>query len=304
MTDRVYQPGEAYEYPLLIKKLLATPIMYAPEQEIVYRDKMRYTYRTFYERINRFASSLETLGIKRGDAICVFDFDSHRYLESYFAIPMMGAVMHTMNWRLSPDQILYTMNHAEDDAVMINEEFLPLLEIIWDRLTTAKKVIFLTDEGGIPETQVPIDILPLRAHYHPHAGDEPSGNAGGSLAMESHYRRLRSPQRPRQGGHGAGYRNLFRIRHVGNLSRHDYRQLKGRMKDWDDDRKIDTLTRTGLPIPLVELKLEDPAGNVLPHDGESTGELLMRSPWLTKSYYNDPEKTKDLCWEGWMASWR
>ncbi len=61
--------------------------------------------------------------------MAVFDYDSHRYLESFFAIPMMGALLFTVNWRLSPDQIEYTMNHAEADVVLINTDFLPLLAI-------------------------------------------------------------------------------------------------------------------------------------------------------------------------------
>ncbi|MDO9585756.1 MAG: AMP-binding protein, partial [Syntrophales bacterium] len=118
-----------------------------------------HTYRTMYERINRLANGLEKLGVKHGDTVCIFEFDSHRYLECFFAVPMMGAVMHTMmNWRLSPEQILYTMNHAEDDVILINPEFLPLLEAIWDKLETVKKVIVLTDEEKIPETKIKIDI--------------------------------------------------------------------------------------------------------------------------------------------------
>ena len=56
------------------------------------------------------------------------DWDSHRYLECFFAVPMMGAVLHTVNVRLSPEQILYTINHAEDDVLLVNAEFLPILE--------------------------------------------------------------------------------------------------------------------------------------------------------------------------------
>ncbi|HRR41008.1 MAG TPA: AMP-binding protein, partial [Syntrophales bacterium] len=158
MAGKVYQPGESYKYPLIIKKLLLTPIIYSPNKEIVYRDKARFTYRTLYERINRLASGLEKLGVKQGDTVCVFDYDSNRYLECYFAVPMMGAVLHTMNWRLSPEQILYTMNHAEDDVVLINSDFLPVLEEIWDKLTTVKKVVLLTDEDKKPATKLNIDI--------------------------------------------------------------------------------------------------------------------------------------------------
>lgn len=103
MGKKVYQPGEAYQYPLLIKKLLVNPMINTPNQEIVYRDKLRYTYKDMYARVHRLASGLAKLGVKHGDTVCIFEFDSHRYLECFFAVPMMGAIMHTMNWRLSPE---------------------------------------------------------------------------------------------------------------------------------------------------------------------------------------------------------
>ncbi|MCK5205312.1 MAG: AMP-binding protein, partial [Desulfobacterales bacterium] len=136
MAEKTYQPGENYNYPLIIKKLLNTPLIYSPDQEIVYDDKNRYTYRTLNERINRLASGLKKLGVAKGDIVAVFDYDSHRYLECFFAIPMMGAVLQTINWRLSVDQILYTLNHAEAKVIIIHAEFLPILENIRDKLET------------------------------------------------------------------------------------------------------------------------------------------------------------------------
>lgn len=158
MSPKIYQAGENYKYPLIIKKILNTPLIYSPDKEIVYRDKVRLTYKSLYERINRLANGLEKLGVKPGKTVCVFDYDSHRYLEAYFAVPMMGAVLHTMNWRLSPETILYTMNHAEDDVVLVHADFLPLLESIWGKLTTVKKVILLKDEEKMPATKIPIAL--------------------------------------------------------------------------------------------------------------------------------------------------
>jgi fatty-acyl-CoA synthase len=157
MNDRSYQPGEAYQYQLIIKELFDGTLNLDLDQEIVYRDQIRLTYRKMRERVHRLASALTKLGVGRGDTVCVFDFDSHRYFECYFAVPMIGAVLHTQNWRLSPDQILYTMNHAEDKIVLIHAEFLPLLETIRDKLTTIKKVILLTDDGLKPATKVKLD---------------------------------------------------------------------------------------------------------------------------------------------------
>eukprot|EP01031_Cornospumella_fuschlensis_P047366 gene47366-58018_t len=73
------------------------------------------------------------------------EWDSHRYLECMFAIPMIGAVLHTINIRLSPDQILYTMNHAEDRFVLVNSEFVPIYKAIEGQLTTVEKTLLLTD---------------------------------------------------------------------------------------------------------------------------------------------------------------
>ena len=97
MAKKVYEAGDHYNYQLLIKHILETPLFFAPDQEIVYRDKVRLTYRKVNERIHRLANGLEKLGVGKGDVVCVFDYDSHRYLESYFAVPMMGAVLMTVS---------------------------------------------------------------------------------------------------------------------------------------------------------------------------------------------------------------
>jgi fatty-acyl-CoA synthase len=76
--------------------------------------------------------------------------------------------------------------------------------------------------------------------------------------------------------------------------------LKGNMLNIDDDKKLDTFIKTGLPAPLIELQIVDPDGKPLPNDGKSTGEVVMRTPWLTESYYKDPERTKDLWRDGWL----
>src|ERR1700756_5597124 len=110
----------AYSYPLLIKQLIHTALANTPDKEIIYRDLKRITYREFRQRVGRLANALASLGIKPGDTVGVMDWDSHRYLECYFAIPMMGAVLHTINVRLSPEQVLYTINHAGDDAILVN----------------------------------------------------------------------------------------------------------------------------------------------------------------------------------------
>ncbi len=140
----------AYQYPLLIKQLLLTPLATVPDQEITYQGRLRYTYRELRERIGRLANVLSSLGVEAGHTVAMMDWDSHRYLESFFAVPMMGAVLQTVNVRLSPEQILYTLNHARADVVMVNSEFFPILAEIAGRLETVRAFILISDEATLP----------------------------------------------------------------------------------------------------------------------------------------------------------
>lgn len=146
LQTRIIPPADgAYQYPLLIKRLLMSGSRYEKTREIVYRDTVRYSYPTLNERIARLANVLTAAGVKAGDTVAVMDWDSHRYLECMFAVPMIGAVIHTINVRLSPEQILYTMNHAEDKFVLVNSEFVGLYQAIAGQLTTVENTILLTD---------------------------------------------------------------------------------------------------------------------------------------------------------------
>src|SRR3989454_7006267 len=159
-TSLIERTPSAYDYPLLIKQLLYTPLATAPEQEIVYRDISRYTYRTLRQRIGRLATGLAALGVKPGDTVAVMDWDSHRYLESYFAVPMMGAVLQTVNIRLSPEQILYTLNHARADVMLVHSDFVSVLEGIKDKLETVRKFVLIADR----EEKVP-SSMPTASEY-------------------------------------------------------------------------------------------------------------------------------------------
>lgn len=161
MTVRIIpRTSSAYQFPLLIKNILRTPMIYSPNQEIVYRDKMTYTYKDLNQRVQRLADALQGLGVRQGDTVAVMEWDSHRYLECFFAVPMMGAVLHTINIRLSPEQLIYTINHAKDDVILVNAEFLPLLAAVKDQMTTVKKIILITDEppGAASRAQSPISL--------------------------------------------------------------------------------------------------------------------------------------------------
>jgi len=376
------------------------------------------TFQSIY-RWQQLASGLRKMGIKKGDTICVFDYDSNRYLECFFAIPMMGAVLHTMNWRLSPDQILYTMNHAEDDFVIIHTDFLPILEGIRDKLKTVKRIIVVTDDGKVPETKVKFDTeyeellkgassdfdfedfdentkattfyttgttglpkgvyfshrqlvlhtlsgaiafgclesvarfrtddiyMPLTPMFHAHAWGIPyiatlygvkqvfPGRYEPEMLLKlilgekvtfSHcvptilHMLVSSPVAGKVDlsrwkvviGGAALTKGLAKMAMDLNIQVFSgfgmsetcpimtLATLKPHMLGWEKEKIIDVVTKTGFPIPLIELEVVDPSGKPMPHDGRTTGEVVMRSPWLTEGYFKDEERTKDLWQEGWL----
>lgn len=132
---------------MLIKTLLAQSLKYEPNREIVYRDLFRMNYHTFNKRVRQLANLFRHLGIDAGDTVAVLDWDSHRYLECFFAVPGIGAILHTINVRLSPAQILYTMNHAEDTIVLVHEDFLPIIDALKSQLTTVKTYVVISDKA-------------------------------------------------------------------------------------------------------------------------------------------------------------
>jgi fatty-acyl-CoA synthase len=421
MERKEYQAGIAYDYPLIIKKLLNTPMVYAPDQEIVYRDKMRYTYSDLNRRIHSLADGLSRLGIKPGDTVAVFDYDSHRFLECFFAIPMMGAVLQMVNWRLSAEQILYTLNHAEASLIIINSDFLPILEAIRDKLTRVKSVVVIPEEDQKVQAKFKVDAvfeqmlaaaspdfdfpdldentkattfyttgttgdpkgvhfthrqlvlhtlasavafgaydtigrfrsndvyMPITPMFHVHAWGIPylatllgtkqvyPGKYEPAMLLKlvltekvtfSHcvptiLQMLTSNPAVKQydlsrwkiviGGAKLPKGLAKAARDLGVTLYTGYGMSetcpvislatpKRPVAELEEDRLLDIIVKTGLPIPLVEFEVVDFEGKPLPHDGLTTGEVVFRAPWLTKGYFKAPDKTRELWRNGWLHS--
>ncbi|MDO5769640.1 MAG: fatty acid--CoA ligase [Psychrobacter sp.] len=147
MSNHYDSAPSAYSYPLIIKQLLNRAKTVSTEQEIIYADKLRMTYADFFKRIAKLANVLESLNLDKGDVIAVMDWDSHRYLESYFAVPMSQYVIQTVNVRLSPDKVLYTLNHAKSKVLMVNSEFAPLVANYQFENSSIEHIIWLDDNG-------------------------------------------------------------------------------------------------------------------------------------------------------------
>lgn len=95
------------------------------------------------------------MGVVKGSKVGVVDVDTNRYLEAYYAVPMMGSVLHTVNVRLPPEQIAYTIAHAEDDIVMVRDEFLPMAAKMAPQLKSVKGVVTMSDSGVVPSSTFP-----------------------------------------------------------------------------------------------------------------------------------------------------
>ncbi|MCH1782495.1 fatty acid--CoA ligase [Psychrobacter glaciei] len=147
MSNIYHSAPAAYEFPLLIKQLLNRAKTVSQDQEIVYADKKRFTYKDLFNRINRLANVLADLNLATGDVVAVMDWDSHRYLESYFAVPMSQYILQTVNIRLSPEKVLYTINHAKPKVLMLNSEFAVLVKDYQFENSSIEHIIWLDDNG-------------------------------------------------------------------------------------------------------------------------------------------------------------
>jgi fatty-acyl-CoA synthase len=420
-SEKRYADGETYGYQLNLKSLLKKPLDNCPEREIVYRDSRRLTYRTLNERIHRLASALRQWDVGANHTVAVMDVDSHRYLECFFAIPMMGASLQTVNWRLSPDQIVYTINHSEAQTMLVYRDFLPIVEKVRDRLKNIRHIIIMTDDGNMPSSPLNVageydallaagepafdfpdldehtratlfyttgttgnpkgvyfshrqlmlhtlatavefgcydtigrfrsnDVyMPLTPMFHVHAWGMPyvatllgakqvyPGTYEPALILElirrhgvtfSHCvptilqmilthadakttdlsnwkiviggarlpKGLARTARDRSIDIHAGY-GMSETCPVMTLA-----TPKEDALNKSSEETLDIIIKTGKPAPLVEVEVMDSKGRILPHDGKSTGEVVMRSPWLTAGYLKSPVNSAELWRNGWLHS--
>lgn len=398
----------AYNYPLIIKQLLANPLRQYPNQEIVYRDRLRLTYRQFGERVARLGGALTALGLRPGATIAVMDWDSHRYLECFFAIPMLGCVLQTVNIRLSPEQILYTLNHAGADVILCNTEFLPLLESLLPQLSTANRFICIDDDGHVPPgiawegeyeallaaadpmhvfpdfdehtkattfyttgttglpkgvyyshrqivlhtltllgtlTLTSADVyMPITPMFHVHAWGNPYSatvrgmkqvypgryapdllvklfveekvtfshcvptliqmflSAAGDLDLRGWHLVIGGSALPRTLAKTLLDRGVDVFAGYGMSETGPIATLAMLTPELADggETELTYRCRAGRPAPLVDLQILDLDGNPLPHDGRTAGEVVLRSPWLTRGYTNNPEASAKLWEGGWL----
>jgi acyl-CoA synthetase (AMP-forming)/AMP-acid ligase II len=417
MVGRLIQSAKsAYQYPLIFKQLWHTPRVQAPDQEVVYRDLKRFTYLQIRDRIGRLASALSKAGVEPGDTVGVLDWDSHRFLEAFFAIPMMGAVLQTVNVRLSPEQIAYTIDHAGASTLLVNDDFIGLLEGIKSRLPKVKRLIVMSDrpapqtgnlsfvgeyEGLLAAASPDYDFpdfdentqattfyttgttgqpkgvyyshrqlvlhsicglalfgmaglqgrfsrddvyMPITPMFHVHAWGFPwsATLAGVKQVYPGRYEPAMLVRLIKSEGvtftHGVPtiLQMLLDAAAAANVDFKGLKMVIGgsalpkalakralaagidifagygmsetgplaavshvRSKDLtgDPDGEVEFRAKAGIAGPLVDLRIVDPDMNSVPHDGKSAGEIVLRAPWLTQGYFNNPEGSEQL-WAG------
>jgi len=154
--------GLMMDYQLTLPAIMRRAELLWPHAEIVSRlpDRSlhRYRYRELFERARRLAAALRRLGVAPGDRVGTLGWNHHQHLEAYFAIPSIGAILHTLNLRLHPSDLAEIVGHAHDRIVIVDRVLLPLLEHVRSRVDV-DRVIVMGGEGPLPDGAIDYESL-------------------------------------------------------------------------------------------------------------------------------------------------
>ncbi len=151
--------GTMMDFPLTLQHIFERGTHLFPNREIVtggLGPMHRYTYREFGLRVHRLASALQQLGLQPGERVGTFGWNHYRHLEMYFAVPMQGAVLHTLNIRLFHEQLTYIVNHAADRFIVVDRSLFPVVQKLAPTFETVEKLI-VVDDGA--DCELPADVL-------------------------------------------------------------------------------------------------------------------------------------------------
>jgi fatty-acyl-CoA synthase len=148
--------GLMQDWPLLCHRIIDHAAIQHGNREVVTRSIEGPIHRTNYREIRKralkVAQRLEKEGVKLGDRVATLAWNTWRHLETWYGITGIGAIYHTINPRLFPDQIAYIANHAEDRLMFLDTTFVPLMEKLQDKLPSIQRYVILTDAAHMPQT--------------------------------------------------------------------------------------------------------------------------------------------------------
>ncbi|GAB4348015.1 MAG: long-chain fatty acid--CoA ligase [Immundisolibacter sp.] len=413
--------GLMMNYPLTLTSILKRAKELFADGEIVTREPggmHRYTYGEFHDRVLRLMGALKAAGVKPGDRVATFAWNRYQHLELYFAVPCLGAVLHTLNIRLSTDQLTYLVNHAEDRMIFVDESLADQLVPLQEHCKGVERFVVMREGGhetfglrgeteyedflasGTPLTELPeldentacaicytsgttgnpkgalyshrglylhtmalgmADVMGLSQQdsalvfvpmFHVNAWGLPFAGVmfGGKLVfpgrnpqaadvvelirgeevtfaagvptiwmlvdqhLQQHGGDLGALQRIACGGSAvpAALMRAFDERYgvpivqlwgmtelspLGTVSR-----LKRRMRDASAEEKYAARLKAGIPVPGIEMRIEGPNGEILPRDGQSIGELVVRGPWVIRNYFKMEGAGKSFTPDGWFRT--
>lgn len=143
-------PQFGFDYQLSLIKLLQRAALIHPREEIIYKDLVRSNYAQEYQRCQCLSSALAGLGVKQGSKVIVFEWNTHRHFELYFAVPGMGAILQMGNPFLTPQQISFIINRTQAEVLVLNQELIPLFESLSHELTSVRHYVVTSDQDEMP----------------------------------------------------------------------------------------------------------------------------------------------------------
>ena len=371
----------------------------------------RIRFADLADRSDKLAAALQRIGVRPGDRVATFQWNNQEHLEAYFAVPCMGAVLHTLNIRLFPEQLTYVINHAEDDVILVDGSLVPLLarvvkdlkkrpifilvgeadtselgEVLhyedllaaessgyaWPEIDERQAAAMCYTSGttgnpkgvvyshrssvlhamattaaatfGLVEEDRVLMIVPM---FHANAWGLPHATwmTGADIILPEKFlqaeplTRLIAEEKPTfSGAVPTVWNEILRFSENNEVdlsslrmvvcggsavprslmealqTKHDIRMIQAwgmtetsplaaiahPPKGHAPESEMDWRTRTGRISAGVDLRIVDDEGRVLPWDGESVGEIQVRGPWITASYYKDP--SEDKFQEGWLRT--
>ena len=162
--------GQMMDFPLTVTHLLDRARTFFGAREVVSRRHDRSLHRSswaeIHARASRLAHALARLGVAQGDRVATLSWNHHSHLEAYLGVPAYGAVIHTLNLRLHPDEIGYIARHAGDSVVIVDRSLLPLFEKFRAKVPSIEHVIVVPDDGPAPEGTLDYETLLAREEDH------------------------------------------------------------------------------------------------------------------------------------------